>query len=124
MSLVNRFFSVTSSRIRHKIEEFITSKKSEDNKESQSKNNHQQDDSDYQSPLKKKTQPEFIVDLELFDLHPLSTWEEVRRRRNVLMKQYHSDLHSQDSQKEKTAKEITQIYNEAYERLKKHFGKT
>ncbi len=68
--------------------------------------------------------PQQVVDdLTVFNLSPPSSLEEVRRARNREIKKYHSDRFVNDPEKFATSKEIMQIYNAAYDRLKTHYGK-
>ncbi len=61
---------------------------------------------------------EIIEDLANFNLTPPASFEDVRKARNREIKKYHPDRHMNDPEKRKTAKEILQIYNASYERLK------
>ena len=61
-----------------------------------------------------------IEDLGLFNLRPPSSLEEVKRARNREFKKYHSDKFINDPDKYQTSKEIMQIYNAAYERLREY----
>jgi len=63
-------------------------------------------------------------DLAVFNLQPPSSMEEVRRARNREIKKYHSDKFMNDPEKQETSKQIMQIYNAAYDRLKKHYDKS
>ena len=56
-----------------------------------------------------------------FGLTPPSSLEEVRKARNREIKKYHSDHFVNDSERYETSKQIMQIYNAAYDRLKEHF---
>ena len=67
------------------------------------------------------TQPQWVEDLQLFGLTPPSSLEEVRRVRNREMKKFHPDKYQGQPEKMETAKQIVQIYNTAYDRLKKHY---
>ena len=60
-------------------------------------------------------------DLQLFGLVPPSNLEEVRQIRNQELKKFHPDKYIDQPEKLETAKQIVQIYNTAYDRLKKHF---
>lgn len=62
-----------------------------------------------------------VEDLGLFDLTPPSSLSEVKRARNQEMKKFHSDRFVNDPAKFQTSKEIMQIYNAAYERLRKFY---
>ncbi len=62
-------------------------------------------------------------DLKVFNLSPPSSMEEVKRARNREIKKYHSDKFINDPDKFETSKQIMQVYNAAYDRLKKHYGK-
>ncbi len=64
---------------------------------------------------------QIVEDLANFNLIPPSSLEEVRKARNREIKKYHPDRHMNDPQKRKTAKEILQIYNASYERLKEFY---
>ncbi len=62
-----------------------------------------------------------VEDLELFNLAPPSSLSEVKRARNREMKKFHSDRFVNDPAKFQTSKEIMQIYNAAYDRLRKFY---
>lgn len=57
-------------------------------------------------------------DLAVFQLTPPSSLQEVRAVRNREIKKYHSDKFISDPEKLKLSKEIMQIYNASYDRLK------
>ena len=63
-------------------------------------------------------------DLRLFHLKVGAAWEEVKKAYRREAKKYHTDRHYHDEEKKSLAHEIMLIYNSAYERLKKHYGKT
>ncbi len=67
---------------------------------------------------------QFVEDLQLFGLKPPSSIIEVRQVRNQEMKKFHPDRYLNQPEKMETAKKIVQIYNAAYDRLKKSFGST
>lgn len=67
---------------------------------------------------------QLVEDLQLFGLNPPSSLEEVRQIRNQEMKKFHPDRYLNQPEKMETAKKIVQIYNAAYDRLKKSFGST
>ena len=60
-------------------------------------------------------------DLAVFNLRHPCTWEEVRKARNREIKKYHSDRFLNDAERYKTSKEIMQIYNAAFDRLKAYY---
>ena len=51
-----------------------------------------------------------------------SDLETVRKAWKTLMRKYHPDLHGQDAEKQKVARELTQGLNEAYSALEKHLS--
>lgn len=63
-----------------------------------------------------------VDDLAVFNLIPPSSLEEVRKARNREIKKYHSDKFINDPERFKTSKEIMQIYNAAYERLREYYS--
>jgi hypothetical protein len=63
-----------------------------------------------------------VEDLAVFGLKPPCSFDEVRKARNREIKQYHSDKFLQDSEKLDTSKKIMQIYNAAFDRLKKYYA--
>jgi DnaJ-domain-containing protein 1 len=66
--------------------------------------------------------PQAVVDdLAVFGLTPPSSLEAVRKARNREIKKYHSDRFVNDAERYETSKQIMQIYNAAYDRLKTHF---
>ncbi len=64
---------------------------------------------------------EVVDDLQLFGLAPPSSLKEVKKVRNEEIKIYHPDRYHSDSAKRETAKRILQIYNSAYERLRRYY---
>ncbi len=83
----------------------------------------QQQGSQEPAPEKNKPTPwpqELVEDLAVFGLHPPATLEKVKQLRKAALQQYHPDHFQQEPEKLETAKQIAQIYNQAYERLKKH----
>ncbi len=62
-----------------------------------------------------------IEDLANFNLAPPASFEAVRQARNLEFKKYHPDKHHGDPEKAETAKQIMQIYNASYERLKEFY---
>ena len=62
-----------------------------------------------------------IEDLANFNLTPPASFEAVRQARNLEFKKYHPDKHHGDPEKAETAKQIMQIYNASYERLKEFY---
>ena len=64
-----------------------------------------------------------IDDLGVFGLTPPSSLGEVRAARNAEMKKYHSDKFVNDPGRFETSKEIMQIYNAAFERLRAYYEK-
>ena len=64
---------------------------------------------------------QFVEYLALFNLTPPSSLEEVRKARNREIKKYHSDKFMNNPEKLETSKEIMQIYNTAFDRLKEYY---
>ena len=64
-----------------------------------------------------------VEDLGVFDLSPPSSWEEVKAARNREIKKYHSDKFVNDPDRFETSKEIMQIYNAAFDRLRTYYQK-
>lgn len=64
---------------------------------------------------------QFTEDLGLFGLTPPSSLDEVRQARNREIKKFHPDKFVNEPEKQDVAKQIMQIYNSAYDRLKKRF---
>ena len=62
-----------------------------------------------------------VDDLAVFDLVPPATMDDVRRARNREIKKYHSDRFQNDPERLETSKQIMQIYNAAYDRLKTYY---
>lgn len=65
--------------------------------------------------------PQVVEDLAVFDLTPPSSLAEVRAARNREVKKYHSDRFVNDAERFQTSKEIMQILNAAYDRLKAYY---
>ncbi len=64
-----------------------------------------------------------IDDLAVFDLTPPSSLDKVRAARNKEIKKYHSDKFVNDPDRFDTSKEIMQIYNAAFDRLRAYYEK-
>ena len=64
-----------------------------------------------------------VEDLGVFDLTPPSSWEEVKAARNREIKKYHSDKFVNDPDRFETSKQIMQIYNAAFDRLRAYYQK-
>ena len=62
-------------------------------------------------------------DLGLFHLKEGASWDEVKKAYRREVKKYHADRHNHDEEKMSMAHEIMLIYNNAYERLERHYGK-
>ncbi len=62
-----------------------------------------------------------VEDLAIFDLKPPSSLSEVKRARNREMKKFHSDRFVNNPDKFQTSKEIMQIYNAAFDRLRTYY---
>lgn len=74
------------------------------------------------SPYPSAGYPEQVVqDLANFSLKPPSSLAEVKKARNREIKKYHPDRFMDHPERAATAKEILQIYNASYERLKTFF---
>ncbi len=56
-----------------------------------------------------------------FDIKPPSSMKEIKNARNREIKKYHSDKFMNDPEKLAASKEIMQIYNAAYDRLKEYY---
>ncbi len=68
------------------------------------------------------TFPQQVVqDLAEFGLMPPSSLAEVKKKWKAEMKKYHSDKFIRDPEKLQVSKEIMQIYNAAYDRLKQYY---
>lgn len=61
---------------------------------------------------------QLVQDLELFGLKPPVTLEQVKKARNSEIKKFHPDKFQNDPEKADTAKQILQIYNSAFERIR------
>ncbi len=75
----------------------------------------------YNGPVRHAFPPQVVDDLAVFGLTPPSSMEAVKRARNREIKKYHSDKFMQDQVKLETSKQIMQILNNAYDRLKKYY---
>jgi DnaJ-domain-containing protein 1 len=93
-----------------------------------SQNQNTPGDNPYESGRGRGYQPntgmpqQVIDDLAVFGLTPPASMAEVRQARNREMKKYHSDKFIHDNEKFETSKEIMQIYNAAYTRLKDYYS--
>jgi len=64
-----------------------------------------------------------IDDLAVFGLTPPSSLADVRAARNQEIKKYHSDKFVNEPDRFETSKEIMQIYNAAFDRLRAYYEK-
>jgi curved DNA-binding protein CbpA len=64
-----------------------------------------------------------IDDLAVFGLTPPSSLADVRAARNKEIKKYHSDKFVNEPDRFETSKEIMQIYNAAFDRLRAYYEK-
>lgn len=62
---------------------------------------------------------QYREDLAVFDLHHPTDLDQLKKARNREVKKYHPDRFQNDPVKQETAKEILQLINTAYERLRK-----
>lgn len=61
-------------------------------------------------------------DLALFNLTPPSSLAEVKKARNREIKKCHPDRFHNNPEKQNSAKKMMQIYNAAYDRMKKYYA--
>jgi hypothetical protein len=73
--------------------------------------------------IKPKWPQQVVDDLSIFGLKPPSSLEEVKKVRNREVMKYHTDHFTGDTEKEETSKRIMQIYNTAFDRLEKWYGR-
>ena len=64
---------------------------------------------------------QLVDDLAAFGLTPPSWLDEVKKARNREVKKYHSDKFMNDPDKLESSKQIMQIFNAAYDRLKDYY---
>jgi hypothetical protein len=91
-----------------------------------SKDNHQEQahSKSYSKSESKSAYPKQVIDdLSLFELTPPASLQAVKKARNREIKKYHPDHFNNDKSKQETAKQIMQIYNNAFERLEKYYSK-
>lgn len=67
--------------------------------------------------------PELKKAFEVFDLPYGAPWDEVNSAHKKLLMKFHPDRHNQTAQSQKEATQISQMINEAYQKLKKHYGR-
>ena len=79
------------------------------------------DTSNSQSSSQKSYSQQVVDDLAAFGLTPPSCLDEVKKARNREVKKYHSDKFMNDPDKLETSKQIMQIFNAAYDRLKDYY---
>ena len=119
MSLFERIVNIGKSYSRKSIDELsgFQTKRNEDPEGENFKTDHHPSDGNSDS----LTQQE--QDLSVFGLYPYGqekiSIDLIKKKRNEIIKKYHSDRYSGDPEKEIVAKELMQIVNQAYDRLKK-----
>lgn len=68
--------------------------------------------------------PQHVIDdMAVFGVIPPSSLDDVRAARNKEIKKYHSDNFVDDPDRFETSKEIMQIYNAAFDRLRVYYEK-
>ncbi len=123
-TIFKRLFNVLKSYSRSGLEQFH---KEEDFKYTDFKfsEEHTRSTGFYTDEKKGQSYPgysdQIIEDLANFKLKPPSSLAEVKKARNQEIKKYHPDRFLDDPARSKTAKEIMQIYNASYSRLKQFF---
>ncbi len=120
--MIRRIIDVLKSNIEYQIRKRNPSVKYEDftsntNKESRYEDFSKKSDSETTT----STEQQLIDDLALFNLQPPSSFKEVKSARNREMLKYHPDKFASNTEKLKVANDIALIYNDAFDRLKKHF---
>ncbi len=133
MGIIERLYQIARSqggaggrlgeRILKKIENPFGDSTSRSHGSSGRRDRGRQSESRNQGPgPRHSTQPSQVEkDLAAFNLKPPSSMEEVRKARNREIKKYHSDRFMNDPERLETSKQIMQILNSAYDRLKRHF---
>lgn len=79
---------------------------------------------DYQAQRAAPAQdPELKKAFDVFDLPYGAPWDEVNTAHKKLLMKFHPDRHYQTPQSQREATQISQMINEAYQKLKKHYGR-
>jgi len=119
MSILNRLGNIIKSRIpKSKI---FKGK----NKMTEDSNNNSKSRSSVNVDFKKENSEKDPVIADYYSNLELSYGagrNEIHAAWKSLLKKYHPDLHSNDPEKQKTAHQLVQSLNKAYEELKKHLG--
>ena len=120
--MIKRIFDILKSNIEYQIKKRNHSVKNEDFT-SNTKNESRYEDfsKKHGSETTTSAEQQLVDDLAVFNLRPPSSFKEVKSARNREMLKYHPDKFSSDTKKIKIANDIALIYNDAFERLKKHF---
>jgi len=124
MSFLSRLYNITKSYAPKKKGNRMNSFYQQDNAsryKNQESASFQNKHTDYQNSHATDIPRQVVKDLAEFELSPPSSLDEVKKRWKAEMKKYHSDKYLHDPEKLKVSKEIMQIYNGAYERLKQYY---
>ena len=117
--MFNRLLSLTRAYINH----YFTSEATSGESSFSTDYTHDPSESTQSTTSDTTSLPQQVLDdLAVFSITPPGSLSEVIRARNSVMKQYHPDKFMSDSGKTSTANEIAQIYNAAFERLRKHYS--
>ncbi len=125
MSFLSRLYKITTSyaprfKKADKVYHFDKNNASsnfstEENQEPQSGDNQ------YRNTDTDAFPQQVVQDLAEFGLTPPSSLADVKKNWKAVIKKYHSDKFINDPEKLKVSKEIMQIFNAAYERLKHYY---
>ncbi len=125
MSFFSRLYNITKSYTPRLIKADKENRFHQDNTTSKFTTGNQE------SPSKEPSHPQntdtsafpqqVVQDLAEFGLLPPSSVDEVKKKWKTEVKKYHSDKFIQNPEKLKVSKEIMQIYNAAYDRLKQYY---
>ena len=125
MSLFERIIDISRSHYRKNIDQLLgfykKAEKFKKTRETHEYENFQTAHHPSNETSHSLTQQE--QDLSVFGLYPYGqekiTMALIKKKRNEMIKEYHSDRYSRDPEKEIVSKELMQIVNQAYDRLKK-----
>lgn len=124
MSFLSRLYNITKSYAPQKKRNWMNFFYQQDDAssfENQESESFQNKRADFQNSHAADIPQQVVKDLAEFELSPPSSLDEVKKRWKAEMKKYHSDKYINDPEKLKVSKEIMQIYNGAYERLKQYY---
>ncbi len=106
------------------LEEFLRTGRNEPRRPTQGQKSYQeQRRQESHQEAAPPPEPALVQALATLGLAPGATWDQINAAHRLLLKKHHPDSHAGNEDKMKQATAQSQKINEAYQFLKKHFGR-